>query len=179
MIKNNTIRNCTIPFPAIQGLVNEQTLGKILIKNIYQGWQGESIKEIKDKHETNPFTLRIGTPKTDVQIQNDKMYFVPNYMAYNPVTKNIEKRELVDYRNVEKVYIGQSLDEMQYDNYRLFVNGNTITNDLYIKNYDSIKDISVGQLIINLVNKVEKLQAEVMELKRQTKPTDIYTQGTL
>lgn len=179
MIRNSTIRNCTVSFPAIQGLVNEQTLGKILIKNIYQGWQGESIKDIKDKHETNPFTLRIGTPTTDIQIQNDRVYFVPNYMAYNPLTKNIEKRELVDYRNVEKIYIGQSVDEGLYKNYKLFVNGNTITNDLYIKNYESIKDTSVGQLIITLMNKVEKLQAEVMELKRQTKSTDIYTQGTL
>jgi hypothetical protein len=178
MINNKTIRNCRVSFPAIQGLVNNQVLGKILIKNIYQNWQGENILQIKDKHESNPYTLRIGTPNTDNQLKNDCMYLIPNYLAYNPVTRNIEKRELVDYRNTQTVYIGQSMDEQLYKDYRLYVNGNIVCDDLYLKN-TNMSQTSLSQLVVNLVNKVEKLQSEVMELKRQTKNADIYTQGTL
>jgi len=178
MINNSTIRNSTTSFPAIQGLVNSQVLGKILIKNIYQKWQGENINQIKNKHESNPYTLRIGTPNTDNQLSNDCMYFIPNYLAYNPITKNIEKRELVDYRNIQTVYIGQSIDEQLYKDYKLFVNGNVVCEDLYFKN-SNLKDYSLSELVIGLMNKVEKLQAEVVELKRQTKNATIYTQGTI
>lgn len=178
MINNSTIRNSTISFPAIQGLVNNQVLGKILIKNIYQKWQGESIEQIKQKNENNPYTLRIGTPNTDNQLKGDCMYFIPNYLAYNPTTKNIEKRELIDYRNTQTVYIGHTIDEQLYKDYKLFVNGNVVCDDLYLKNVN-LKDTSLGELVTSLMNKVEKLQAEVVELKRQTKNANIYTQGTV
>ena len=77
MINNGTIRNCTRSFPAIQGMVNEHALGKIIIKNVYQGWRGESIKQIRDKHEQNPYSLRIGMPSTDEQLKNDAMIVKP------------------------------------------------------------------------------------------------------
>jgi hypothetical protein len=175
MISNSTIRNCTKSFPPIQGLMNEQVLGKILIKNIYQAWTGESISEIKDKHEVNPYSLRVGKPSTDSQIKGDRMYFIPNYLAYNSFTKEIEKRELVSYRNMDVVYIGQSIDEHYYKNYKLFVDGKVVVDDIIIKRYDDLKDTSVGQLLMNLVDKVEKLQVEIAVLKRQSKNSPIYT----
>ncbi len=179
MINNDVIRNCTVPFPVIQGLINEHALGKILIKNVYQGWQGESIQQIRDKHEANPYSLRIGMPSTDAQLKGDAMYFILHYLSYNPITKDIEKRELVPYRNTEKIYIGQSIDEKVYKNYKLFVDGTTITDDIYLKKYESLKDRSLGQTVIALLNAVEKLQVEVADLKRQLQTKHIYTQGTL
>ena len=103
MINNGAIQNVTKPFPAIQGLRNEHTLGKILIKNIYQSWNGENIVQIKNKHETNPYSLRIGMPGTDNELKNDSLYFILHYLSYNPITKDIEKRELVPYRNTERM----------------------------------------------------------------------------
>jgi len=167
MINNNTIRNCSIAFPAIQGLINEHALGKIFIKNIYQGWQGDSINQIKQKHETNPYTLRIGMPTTDQQLKNDSVYFILHYLSYNPMTKDVEMRELLPYRNMEKMYIGQSIDEKVYKNYKLFVDGNVVADDIYLKKYDAIKNIPLGQLVVNLIEKVEKLQLEISQLKRQ------------
>ena len=178
MINNNVIQNCTVPFPPIQALVNEHALGKIKIKNIYQAWQGESIKQIRYKHEQNPYTLRIGMPSTDEQLKGDALYFILHYLSYNPITKDVEMRELVPYRNVDKIYIGQSIDEKAYKNYKLFVDGNTVTNDIYIKGQESIKDIPLGKLVVNLMDRVEKLQLQVNDLHRQLGKQHIYNQGT-
>jgi hypothetical protein len=174
MINNKVIRNCQVSFPVVQGLSNSRTLGKILIKNLYQGWQGENRKEIQDKHETNPYSLRIGLPGTDEQLKNDRMHFILHYLAYNPITKDIEKRELVSYRNTERVYIGQSLDEKVYSDYRLFVDGKIVAEDIILKR----QGISLEQTVINLVDRVEKLQLEIADLKRQLNSRHIYTQGT-
>ena len=175
MINNNVIRNCTVPFPAIQGLVNEQVLGKIQLKNIYQSWQGENINQIKDKHENNPYSLRIGMPSTDKQLRSDSIFFILNYLSYNPLTKDIEKREIIPYRNTERVYIGQSIDEKMFKDCRLFVDGKALVDDLYIKKFDTTSESSVGQVIMSLVDKVEKLQMEVLNLKRQLNNNPIYT----
>jgi len=176
MINNSVIQNCTISFPAIQGLVNEHALGKILIKNVYQGWQGENVVQIKDKHEENPYSLRIGMPSTDKQLKGDAVYFILHYLSYNPLTKDVEKRELIPYRNMEKLYIGQSIEEKSYSNYKAFVDGNIVANDIYLKGYESIKDTPIGKLVIGLMDKTEKLQIEVANLKRQLKTNPIYTQ---
>lgn len=175
MINNSTVRNSQVSFPIIQGLVNEHALGKILLKNVYQSWQGENIKQIRDKYENNPYSLRIGMPSTDEQMKNDSMFFILHYLSYNPLTKDVEKREIVPYRNTEKVYIGQSIDEKIYKDYKLFVDGNAVINDVYLKNHNSIKDIPLGQLVVNLIDKVEKLQLEVINLKRQQNNKHIYT----
>ena len=174
MINNNVIRNCIKEFPALQGMVNEHALGKILIKNVYQGWQGESIKEISNK-ENPSYTLRIGMPKIDEELKNDSVYFILHYLSYNPLTKAIEKREIVPYRNTERLYIGQSIDEKYYKDYRLFVDGKAVVDDIYLKNYETLRDTSLGNLITNLTNKVEKLQQEVANLKRQVNSNTIYT----
>lgn len=179
MINNNVIRNVSRSFPAIQALVSEHALGKILIKNIYQGWQGENIKQIQQKHEHNPYNLRIGMPHTDEELKNDAMYFILNYLSYNPITKDIENRQIIPLRNTEKVYIGQSVDEKVYSNYKLFVDGDTVTDEIYLKKHEILRNKPIGDLLISLVDKVEKLQIEVINLKRQLNNKHIYTQGTL
>ncbi len=177
MIANKTIQNVTKPFPIVQALRNEHALGKILIKNVYQQWKGESIQQVKQLHENNPYSLRIGMPKIDDELRGDAMYFILHYLSYNPITKDIEKRELIPYRNMEKLYIGQSIQEKEYSDYRLFVDGKAVMQDLHLTNID--QNQSITQLIVNLTNKVEKLQAEVINLRRQLNSSHIYTQGTV
>lgn len=175
MINNNVIRNCTISFPAVQGLLNEHALGKILIKNIYQPWQGENIKQIVEKHTDNPYSLRIGLPSTDKQLRNDSMYFILHYLAYNPVTKDIEMREIIPYRNTEKIYIGHTVDEKYYKDYKLFVDGNMVATDLYLRKSDT--ETSIAQLLNNITSKIEKLQQEIVNLKQQLNNKPIYNQN--
>lgn len=177
MINNNTIQNCTFPFPAIEGMLDDNVLGKIKIKNIYQSWHGESIETIKRAHTDNPYSLRIGMPSTDTQLKNDAVFFILNYLSYNPLTKDIEKRELVPYRNMDKVYIGQSIDERLYYDYRLFVDGEAVIDELFLKRHEALSAEPIGELILKLVDKVEKLQIEVGDLRRQLKSKHIYTQG--
>lgn len=172
MINNSTIQNVKKSFSPIKGLRNEHVLGKILIKNIYQSWNGESISQIKQNHSDNPYTMRIGTPSVDNQLKNDSVFFILHYLSYNPLTKDIENRELVPYRNMEKMYIGQSLQEKEYSDYRLFVDGKAVMQDLYLTN--SNEEQSIAQLITNLTNKVEKLQSEVVNLRRQLNTSPIY-----
>ena len=150
-------------------------LGKILIKNIYQTWNGESITQIKQNHDNNPYTLRIGTPTTDKELKNDSVFFILHYLSYNPITKDIENRELIPYRNMEKLYIGQSIQGKEYSDYRLFVDGKAVMQDMFITNIS--QDQSITQLIKNLTNKVEKLQSEVINLRRQLNSSHIYTQS--
>lgn len=179
MINTGNIRNCTIPFPAIQGMVNEHALGKIKLKNIYQSWQGENILQIRDKHEQNPYSLRIGMPSTDKQLKGDAIFFILHYLSYNPMTKNVEMREIIPYRNMEKVYIGQSLDENVYSDCKLFVDGDIVADDLYFKKHEAIRDIPLGKLVMNLIDKTEKLQVEVANLRRQLNNKHIYNQDTV
>jgi len=179
MISNSTIRNCTKPFPAIQIMTENHVLGKVLIKNLYQKWGGETVSEIKEKHEDNPYNLRIGLPATDQAMRNDRLYFILNYLSYNPSTKDIEQREIVPYRNMSKVYIGQSLEEKSYSGYSLFVNDKVVVDDLYIKGVESLKDQTIGKVLVSMMQRIEKLQDEVVDLKRQLKTKHIYTQDTL
>ena len=179
MIANSVIRNCTKPFPAIQIMTENHVLGKVLLKNLYQGWNGENIPEIRERHEDNPYNLRIGLPSTDNVMQNDRMYFILNYLSYNPATKDIEQREIIPYRNMTKVYIGQSLEEKSYSGYSLFVSDRAVVDDLYIKGVESISDQTVGKLLVQMMQRIDKLQEEVVDLKRQLKTKHIYTQDTL
>lgn len=175
MISNNVIQNCTKPFPAVQGLINDQVLGKVLIKNIYQGWQGENIEQIKQKHEANPYSLRIGMPRTDKDLKKDSLYFILNYLSYNPLTKDIEKREIIPYRNTQKIYIGQSIDENNYPDHMLYVDGKAVLEDVTLRSLDQ----PVSVLINNLISKVERLQAEIVNLKHQLNNKPIYTKNTI
>jgi hypothetical protein len=174
MINSTKFHNCKVPFPAIEGLGLTETLGKVRIKNIYQTWNGENINQIRERHESNPYTLRIGMPTVDERLKNDSVYFILDYLSYNPVTKDVEQRQLIPLRNMEKLYIGQSLQETEYKDYRLFVDGIAVVDDLYLKKYQSIGDQPVGRLLVNLVDTVEKLKLEVVDLKRQLKTQHIY-----
>lgn len=174
MINNSRIQNCKIAFPAVEGLGLTETLGKVRIKNIYQSWNGESMNQIRDRHESNPYTLRIGMPTVDERLKNDSIYFILDYLSYNPVTKAVEQRQLVPLRNMEKLYIGQSLQENEYKDYRLFVDGNAVVDDIYLKKYESLGDQPIGRLLVNLMDTVEKLKLEVVDLKRQLKTQHIY-----
>jgi len=177
MINNSTIRNCQTLFPILNMPFNEQVMGKIETKNVYQRWNGESIEHIKENHVGNPFSLHIGTPATDQAMRTDKVYFILHYMSYNPLTKDIEARHLIPHRNVEKIYIGQSLDEKYYKDYRLFVDGTAVVDDIQIKSIPSLRDIPVGRVLINLISKVEALQQDVIDLKRQLRAQHTYVKG--
>ena len=174
MINSRTIQNCKATFPAIQTLTNDMVLGKIHIKGIYQNWNGEDIEQVKQKHKDNPFTLRIGMPSIDKQLKADPVLFILHYLSYNPLTKDIEKRDLVPYRNVDKIYVGQSIDEQRYTNYRAFFDGNVIADELYLKRYDSIAKVPVGKILLDLLDKVQKLEKELTVLKRQSQDNHIY-----
>lgn len=174
MINNSVIQNCKQPFPAIEGLVNDMVLGKIKIQNIYQSWKGESITQIKDKNEHNPYSLRIGMPATDKQLKADPIFFILNYLSYNPLTKDIEKREIIPYRNMDKIYVGQSIDEQEYTNFKAFFDGNVIMDELFLKRYDDIAKVPVGKILLDLMTKVKKLEKELDEYKKQTNKDTIY-----
>ena len=176
MINSDKIQNCKVDFPAIQGLGLSETLSKVRIKNVYQLWQGESMNTIRENHENNPYTLRIGIPTEDERLKNDSIYFVLQYLSFNPVTKDVEKRQLIPLRNMEKVYIGQSLDEKLYKDYRLFVDGNVVAEDIYLKKYESIKNQPLGRIVVDLIETVNKLKTEVAQLKRKQNTQHIYKQ---
>lgn len=176
MINNSRIQNCKTNFPAIQGLGLSEAMSKVRIKNVYQTWQGESMNVIRDRHESNPFTLRIGVPTEDERLKNDSIYFILQYLSYNPITKDVEKRQLVPLRNMEKIYIGQSLDEKLYKDYKLFVDGNVVAEDVYLKKYESIKDQPLGRIVVDLIETVNKLKIEVAQLKRKQNQQHIYKQ---
>jgi hypothetical protein len=174
MINSSKFHNCRVSFPAIEGLGLTETLGKVRIKNIYQTWNGENMNEIRDRHESNPYTLRIGMPTEDQRLKNDSIYFILDYLSYNPATKDVEQRQLTPLRNMEKLYIGQSLQEKEYSDYRLFVDGNAVVDDIYLKKYESLNNQPIGRLLVNLMDTVEKLKLEVVDLKRQLKTQHIY-----
>lgn len=170
MVNSKYLHNVTIPFPIVESLTHAPLMNMVEIKSIYQQWNGESIEQIKHKAKENPYNIRIGLPRVDEQLKNDPKYFVLGYLSYNPITKDIESREIVSYRNMNKVYIGQSPDEYKFDNFKLFVDGNVVAKDYILSNDNA----SVGQMINHLIRKVEKLQDDVAYLKAQLKNETIY-----
>jgi hypothetical protein len=174
MINSKIIQNCKTSFPAVQTLTNDMVLGKIHISGIYQGWKGENIEQIKQKHKDNPYTLRIGMPSVDKQLKADPVLFILHYLSYNPLSKDIEKRELIPYRNMDKIYVGQSIDEQEYTNFKAFFDGNVIADELFLKRYDDIAKIPVGKILQDLMSKVQKLEKELALIKRQSTNNPIY-----
>ena len=171
MIPSRHTKNATFSAPILNLLVDNPHMEKVRTKSIYQPWQGENIVEIKQKHADNPYTLYIGTPNTDEQMQQDRVFFIQSYLSYNQVTKVIEKRQLIPYRNVEKVYIGkQRIDEHTYGSYATFINGNVVAEDLVLLETKQ----SVRHMIEELSKKVQLLEAEVRQLRTQTQTQPIY-----
>lgn len=177
MINNSKIRNCKVTFPPIQGLSFTESLGKIRLKNIYQEWNGENITEIVNCHEANPFTLRTGTPVVDEQLRSDRMYLISHYIAFNPLAKKIEIRDLLSRRITEKLYVGQTTQEGEYKDYRVFIDGNVVADDIYLKKHESIKQTPLGKLLIDLIDKVDRQSAEIQQLKVKLSEQHIYTKN--
>jgi hypothetical protein len=50
-------------------------------------------------------------------------------------------------------------------------------DELFLKRHEALSAEPIGELILKLVDKVEKLQIEVGDLRRQLKSKHIYTQG--
>ena len=170
MINTKYLHNTTVPFPIVESLTNAPLMNMVPIKNIYQSWNGESIEQIKHKAAENPYNIRIGLPRVDEQLRSDPKYFILGYLSYNPVTKDIESREIVSYRNMNRVYIGQSPDEYKFKDYKLFVDDNVVARDyLFVDN-----GLSIRQAIEHMANKIEKLQDEMADIKAQLKNETIY-----
>jgi hypothetical protein len=145
-------------------------MDKVEIRTISQLWNGETIGELATKYPDNPFILRIGLPHIDQELKQDRIFFIQSYLSYNPITKDIEKREIIPYRNVEKVYIGQSAEEKVIQDYKLFVAGNTVSKDYIL--LESGK--SLVDLVETLMAKVQKLESEIADLKLQRRNQTIY-----
>ena len=179
MINNDKVRNTRIPFKPIEGLATGETLGKIRLKNIYTNWNGESVADIKAKHDTNPYLVRIGTPNTDSKLQSDNIYFISHYLAYNPITQDLENRDIISRRVMGKFYVGQSTVEGEYSECSVVVNGSAVLEDLYLHKHESLKDKSISNVITKLLDRVDQLTKEVAQLKAKVKTKPIYTKDSL
>lgn len=172
MIPTRYISNVKVPAPILNLMVGDPYMEKVPIKNIYPQWEGENIEELK-QHRDNPYVVRIGTPNTDERLKSDHAYFIQSYLSYNPATKDLEKRDLITYRNVEKVYIGkQSLEEKTFRDYSLFVNGAVIVKDLI--SVDTRE--SILQTVKQLKTQVDFLTKELATLRSQLQKQTIYNQ---
>lgn len=171
---SKSIKKSKVSYPAIEGIGGPSFIGKILLKNIYQPWQGENIVEITDKSVGNPFNLRIGLPQTDRQLKEDRVFFFTKYLAYNPLTKQIEKRELIPLRNMEKVYIGQSPEEHTHENYKLFVDGKAVVEDLVFKQPNDMS--SLVEKLNEMSEKIKILEQQIEKLSIINNKTTIYNQ---
>jgi hypothetical protein len=175
MINNDKVRNVQVPFSPISGLTMNGTLGKIRLNNIYTQWSGESVKDIKLKHKSNPYQVRIGTPNTDQQLKQDRIYFISDYLSFNPISQDIEKRDIIARRLMEKVYIGQTTQEAEYKDYSLFVDGNVVAEDLILKKEGDIQGVPLTKLLNRLIAKVDQQSKEIQQLKAQLKNEPIYS----
>lgn len=170
---SKSIKKVTISYPPIEGVGSPSTLGKIKLKNIYQQWNGENFLEITSKHSDNPFNLRIGLPQVDRQMKEDRIFLFTNYLSYNPLTKQIEKRELIPLRNTEKIYVGQSPEEHAFSDYKVFVDGKIVVEDVVFKqpNQGSLID-----KIQKLEDKIQILEYQIQKLTTNTEKNTIYKQ---
>jgi len=150
MIHSRNIKKPKVNFPSVEGIGGPSILGRIMLKNIYQPWRGENFVEITQNAINNPFNLRVGLPQMDKQLKDDRIFLFTKYLSYNPLTKQIEKRELIPLRNVEKVYIGQSPEEHHFTDYRLFVDG-----------YPLARNPHVLALLVQLVDELPNLPQRI------------------
>ena len=171
MISGRNVRNSRAIMPTLNLLAEAPFLEKAPIKMLFPQWQGESISVIRNTFTENPYRVRIGTPNTDETMRNDCAFFMQSYLSYNPITKQLEKRELIPYRNVERIYIGeQRIDEEQFKDYVAFINGNIVANDLILLESKQ----SIAEQITKLQQQVLQLQSEIVKLRSETKTQTIY-----
>ncbi len=170
---SRSIKKSKISFPPIEGIGGPSIIGRIKLKNIYQPWQGENFVEITQKHSDNPFNLRVGLPQMDKQMKEDRIFLFTKYLSYNPLTKQVEKRELISLRNTEKIYIGQSPEEHMFTDYRLFVDGKVVLEDVLFKQpHNNIG--SLVEVIQELQNRIQILEQQVQKLSTNTEKAAIY-----
>lgn len=170
---SRSIKRVSVSYPPIEGIGGPSILGKIKLKNIYQQWRGENFIEITQKHVDNPFNLRVGLPQIDRQMKEDRIFLFTKYLSYNPLTKQVEKRELIPLRNVEKVYIGQSPEEHQFKDYRLFVDGKIVVEDVLFKQPN---EGSLVEKIRQLEERVQILEHYLQKLTANNEKITIYKQ---
>tara|TARA_R110002126_G_scaffold158475_1_gene305846 strand:- start:156 stop:704 length:549 start_codon:yes stop_codon:yes gene_type:complete len=179
MINNSKVRNVQVSYPIIEGLTNPETLGKIRLKNLYPQWNGESVNIIKDKHEKNPYAVRIGTPKTDANMRDDRIYFISHYLSYNPITQDLENRDIISRRIMDKLYVGQTTLEANYKDCKVFIDGSMALSDIYLTKSEKLEQTSLTRLVLNLMDKVDQLSKEVSKLKVKPKQNPIYTKDSI
>lgn len=175
MMISKNIKKPKVNYPTLEGIGGPSILGRIMLKNIYQPWRGENFVEITENAVGNPFNLRIGLPQIDKQLKEDRIFLFTKYLSYNPLTKQIEKRELIALRNTEKVYIGQSPEEHQFSDYRLFVDGKIVVEDILFKQPNQIIG-SLVEKLQKLEERVQKLELELQKYKLITNNKAIYNQ---
>lgn len=178
MINNDKVRNVQKKFPVIEGLPNGETLGKIRLKNLYPKWNGENVNEITQKHKKNPYLVRIGTPNIDNALKNDRIYFISHYLSFNPMSQEIETRDIISRRVTNKMYIGQTSLEMEYKDCSLFVADSMMTKDIYLTASDQLRHTSLTRHVLQLMEKVDRLSKEVIQLKAKLKTRPIYTKDS-
>lgn len=140
-------------------------MDKIKIKNFYPKWTGENITELQNKHDIKNM-LRVGTPLIDDELRKDRVFFILEFLSYNPVNSQIEKRILCPQRIMNKLYIGQSPDEEKYKDADVIINGKLVVKEfLSIKSTDDFKHLN---------NKIKALESEITLLKARVR--DIYKQ---
>lgn len=170
---NKHYKKVKVAAPILNLLTDGPYMEKVLIKNIYPTWNGESVQQIAENNQSNPFTLRIGTPSMDRHMSTDSVYFVTKFLSYNPGTKQIESRNLIDGRYTKKVYIGeQTVDELTHKDYQLFVNGNVVANDIVLLHTKE----SLADKIRSLEQQMRFLQAEIIKITKQAETQAIYRQ---
>lgn len=176
MIRTKHYKALSVQAPLLNLLTDGPYMDKAYIRTIHPQWIGESVPEIIAKADHNPFVLRIGTPSMDESISNDKVFFISKYLAYNPASKEIESRNLIEGRFTKKVYIGeQTVDEVAHKDYRLFVNGKVVASDvLFLHTKESLVD-----KIRSLEQQMRHMQVEIAKIARQTNTQTIYSSNEL
>ena len=170
---SRSIKKIKTNFPAVQGIGGPSFIGRVMLKNIYQEWNGENFVEITEKAIGNPFNLRIGLPQVDKQLKEDHIFLFTKYLSYNPLTKQVEKRELIPLRNTEKIYIGQSPEEHQHSDYKLFVDGKIVAEDVLFKQPN---EGSLIDKINQLEQKIQILEHQIQKLNSNNEKITIYKQ---
>jgi hypothetical protein len=108
---------------------DELTSNRIKIKSFYPNWSGESVSEIEKRHDIKHM-IRIGTPETDKLMQQDRVFFILDYIAYNPLNTQIERRVLHPQRFMGKIYVGQSIEEEQHKDAAAVINGKLVASEV-------------------------------------------------
>lgn len=129
---------------------DELTSNKLKIKSFYPNWSGESISEVERRHDIKHM-IRIGTPEMDKQMQQDRVFFILDYLAFNPLNTQIERRLLHPQRIMSKLYVGQSVEEERYKDASAIINGKLVAEE--------IVDLSWSKE--DLMKRINTLEAEM------------------